>query len=221
MPILNQIELYLEGEYSKEEKKDFLFKSRCICNYWEREINKLKFITDFSRINVYVSDGTKEIKVQSMQSVPFLEVVINYPLDSILYLEENELQGHYIAILCNAISAAESYMPVPLIHSKNILKKFEEGGFQNEWVHAERFWHRKSIESKVVASLTVSEFKLTQLVYLNDQLIAKEVVASTLPREILFDYYLGKLSITRFNILEYKRGKDILTRFDLSCNEFV
>ena len=67
MPKLSQIELYLDGNYSKEDKKVFLFKSRCLCNFWEREISKLKFTSKYSRINVYVTDGSTEIRVQPMK----------------------------------------------------------------------------------------------------------------------------------------------------------
>ena len=167
MPKLSQIDLYLDGNYSEEDKKVFLFKSRCLCNFWEREISKLKFTSKYSRINVYVTDGSTEIRVQPMKVVPFLEVVVHYPLEKISHLKDSQFQQHYIRILEKALSAAISAMPIPLEQSLDILQRFEANNYENEWVQSEKVSAKKSIESKVIATLSMHEFKLTQFVYLD------------------------------------------------------
>ena len=221
MPKLSQIELYLDGNYSEEDKKVFLFKSRCLCNFWEREISKLKFTSKYSRINVYVTDGSTEIRVQPMKVVPFLEVVVHYPLEKISHLKDSQFQQHYIRILEKALSAAISAMPIPLEQSLHILKQFEANKYENEWVQSEKVSAKKSIESKVIATLSMHEFKLTQFVYLDCKLADQLIIAKTLPRELLFNSYLGKLSISKGNILEYKKGKSTLSQFDLTSAKFI
>lgn len=221
MPKLSQIELYLDGDYSKEEKKEFLFKSRCASNYWEREISKLKFNTNYSRINVYVSDGSKEEKVQPMKAVPFLEVVVHYPIKGISNIEDTELQQHYIKILSIALSAVGSVMPIPFEQCMDILGSFKANNYKNEWVQAERAWVKKSIESRVTAKLSLNEFQLTQYVYVSNELVGKKVIVKSLPRELLFNEYLGKLSISKSGILEYKKGENVLSQFDLKSSRFT
>lgn len=220
MPKLSQIELYLDGDYSKEEKREFLFKSRSVCNFWEREISKLMFTSNYSRLNVYVSDGSKEEKVQPMKAVPFLEVIVHYPIKQISKVEDIELQRHFIKILGIALNATGSVMPIPFEQSMDILRRFEENNYKNEWVQAAGVWEKKSIESKVTADLSFSEFKLTQYVYESSELVGESVILNTLPREILFNEYLGKLSLSKCGILEYKKGKNVLSQFDIKSRRF-
>ncbi len=221
MPKLSQIELYLDGNYSQEDKKIFLFKSRCLCNFWEREVSKLKFTSKYSRINVYVTDGCTEVRVQAMKVVPFLEVVVNYPIEQISHLDDIQLQQHYMRILEKALSAAVSAMPIPLEKSLDILRRFEASNYENEWVQSERVWAKKSIKSKVIAELSMQEFKLIQFVYVDCKLAGQIIIAKTQPRELLFDGFLGELSISKSDILEYKKGKNILSQFDLKSAKFI
>ena len=167
-----------------------------------------------------MSDGSKEEKVQPMKAVPFLEVIVHYPIKQISKVEDIELQRHFINILGIALNATGSVMPTPCEQSMDILRRFEENNYKNEWVQAAGVWEKKSIESRVTADLSLSEFKLTQYVYESSELVGESVILNTLPREILFNEYLGKLSLSKCGILEYKKGRIVLSQFDIKSRRF-
>ena len=213
MVTLSQVELFLDGTYEKSEQKSFLFKSRCVCNFLERALSRERFEAELSRVNIHCSRSIQEPNASRNAITPLLEVKIAYDMPPVDSLVEAELQSHYADILLKGLSAARSYMAIPLDFCKEVLRDFESGGYQNRWVQAEKSWSRLGIRSEVVATLTASAFWLDQRVYSGEQLVAEERVWETRPREWLFHDYLGDLVMTRSGSVVYRAKKKVLTEF--------
>jgi len=220
MPVLNQIELFLDGIYPREEQKAFIFKSRCICNYLERALGEKGFETTLYRINIHCSKDENEAKVLPLKWEPFLEVRIKYDFPPLAELDESLLQGHYTQIIGSGLTAAESFMPVPRRYCMSILRRFVEEGRVNEWIQAEKNWSKLSLRSDVIARLTTKKFTLRQHIYRNGDPIAERQVVETKPREGLFIDYLGTLSLDRSGNIVYKRKGKALTKFDIETEQF-
>ncbi len=221
MPVFNQIELFLDGSYPREEQKSFIFKSRCICNYLEQALDKKGFETTLSRVNINCSKDESEVRLLPLKGAPFLEVCIKYDLPPFLELDEYLLQRHYMQIIDLGLTAAESFMPVPHSYCMTTLQRFESEGGINEWIQAQKSWKKWSVRCDVVAKLTMEKFTLLQCIYRDDDLIAKRQIAETKPREMLFIDYLGELSMDRSGNIVYKRKRKVLTKFRLETNEFI
>jgi len=221
MRVLNQIELFLDGSYPKEDQKAFIFKSRCLCNYLERALNQIRFETTLSRINIHCLKDAAEVRVQQLKDVPYLEVGLKYDLPSVSELDEFALQEHYIKIIDLGLKAAEDFMPVPYSYCMDIIQEFIKGGYKNEWVQDNKSWKKGGIHSIVLAELTMGKFFLTQSVYRDDDLVARKIIAEAMPREMLFLDYLGQLSMDRTGNIIYKRKRNVLSKFSLETNAFI
>lgn len=221
MTYFDQVELFLDRSYSVVEQKSFIFKSRCICNYVERALVEKNFETTLSRINIHCSKDESATGVLPLRGAPFLEVRIKYSLPSPSILDEPSLQRHFARIIDCGLKAAEDYMPIPRSYCLNVLRTFDEGGFENKWIQAQGNWENGSVRSDVVAQLTIEEFTMWQHMYRNSELIAKKQIVQTKPRKMLFSDYLGTLSANRSRQIVYKKRRKILTKFDLETNEFL
>ncbi len=221
MPVFNQIELFLDGSYSREEQKSFIFKSRCICNYLERALDENGFETTLSRVNIHCSKDDNQIRVLPLKGAPYLEVCIKYDLPLLLELGDDSLQRHYLKIIDMGLREAEKYMPIPHGFCMDVLEKFEDGGFTNEWIQSQKSWKKQSVRSDVIAYLAMDKFTLVQNIYRDGDLIATLQIAETKPREMLFIDYLGALSVDRSANIVYKRKRNVLSKFSLQENEFI
>jgi hypothetical protein len=221
MPAFSQIELYLDDSYETEENKNFIPRSRCSCNYLEKKLGELKFLTKYSRVNIYLSKKEGALKVAPLKGVPILGVTIDYDLKDVQNICDDRLQIHFIAIIERGLKAAEDFMPIPIVECLTFLNEFKENGFKNEWIQAQKEWKQKSIKSEVLASLTTLEFKLLQKIYENGNITAERIIAKTSPREIMFHDFLGSLTLDRTGVIQYKKGNQIISSFDTQKREFT
>lgn len=221
MPVLREIELFLDATYPAEERRAFIFKSRCMCNYLERALVQKQFETTRSRINIHSSREAGAVRVHPLKSEPFLEVSVNYDLPRLSELDDASLCGHFARIINLGLGAAEQFMPVPRRYCVSALRRFMERGCKNEWIQAEKHWDKLSLRCQVSARLSIEAFSLWQHVYRGGELVAGIHVAETKPREMLFVNYLGKLSLDRSGNIVYRcRGK-VLTKFDPRSSGFL
>ncbi len=221
MPILNQIELHFDGSYTLEERKEFLSKSRCICNYLERALLRIGFETALRRINIMCSRSSIEPQASKYTHEPILGVDISYDIPPVIDMEESVLQGHYAVMIVEGLRVAESFMELPMNECVSALREFELGGFKNEWVQARKSWSRVAMRSEVLARVTMDEFVLEQLMYSGDELVSTIEVAVTIPRELLFHKYLGSLSMDRSGNINYKSRGEPITTYDVEKSQWV
>jgi hypothetical protein len=118
------------------------------------------------------------------------------------------------------LSAAESFMPIPLAYCRKTLHEFKNGGFKNDWIQARNVWQKWSVRCDIEAKLTIEEFALLQRVYHNDILIVEREIVKSRPREALFVDFLGSLQLDRSGCIRYKARNKELTSFDLRTNRF-
>ncbi len=222
MPELNQIELFLDGSYSKDEKEGFIFKSRCLCSYLERALVKEAFATDYSRINIKCSKkGEMEEHARPLKRAPFLEVYIQYELPPIKSLCDDDLHGHFINIIVQGLGIAQTRMPIPLGFCVEIMREFEQNGYENSWIHSNKSWGRYSCRSLIEAKLTLDHFILHQSIYQSNELVSKKMIAETKPREMLFLPYLGRTKVVAGRYVLYEKSKHVISIFDLVEGCFI
>ena len=140
MKTLSQIELFLVKALPSNEEKIFLTKSRCVCNYLERKLSRLNFKTECSRINIKCVSSEEDVGTRQLKHEPYLEVCLMYSMPEIAKLDNQSLQQHYIQILKLGLKAAQDYMPVPYQFCIETLNEFQESGYLNEWVQADKAW---------------------------------------------------------------------------------
>lgn len=221
MPILDQIELFLEESYPPEERRGFIFKSRSICNYLERHLGEKAFHTSLGRINIHCTKDPLGVRVTPLKGVPFLEVNIVYDLPSISSLDGHALHQHFTKIIDLGLQSAEQFMAIPHAYCMEVLKKFMQQGCKNEWTQATKNWGNCSLRCNVIAELTTSEFTLTQYIYRDSSMIAVKQIVATKSREMLFIEYLGSLSLDRQKNIVYKRKTKLISKFNIETSSFV
>jgi hypothetical protein len=221
MLIFEQIELFLDGSYDKDERRSFIFKTRSICNFLERALAEKKFTAPLSRVNIFCTRSEEEVCVKRLKNENFLEVYILFDIPNILNLDGVKLQEQMKKIIGEGLQIASTFMDVPYEFCMETLQKFIDGGCVNRWVHTAKKWNRNELESKVIGALTTSKFSLIQQVYIGGTLECETKIAETKPRELVFNSLLGRLSKSADEKIYYKVGPDILTCFDVRSKQFV
>jgi hypothetical protein len=222
MTVLYHIELFLDGgSYSKEDRRCFIFKSRSICNYLERALKAKQFETTFSRINITCIKNASKAIVQQEKEDGILDVCIAYEMPSPMGLDVSSINAHITHILDSGLQAASTYIKVPHSFCMEVLQRFKDNGFVNEWLQASKKWPRENLESFVRAELTVEKFTLYQQIFRNNRLLGEKQIGVTKPREMLFEQLLGTLSIDRSGDIVYKKKKRVLSKFCVETCRFA
>jgi hypothetical protein len=217
--ILSQIELYLDGSFTKEEGSQFISLSRCICGFVERHLAKLQFQTTHHRINIYCSNEKLDTIVRPLSQTSFLEVRIPIPVPLTLKGSIVQLQNMYAKILQSGLQAAQVYMPVPLSQVDESIDEFRRIGYQNTWVQAERHWKKICLSCIIKANVTTEMFSLQQDVYVSNELIGSKTICTTNPREFIYCQYLGKLAL-KGNLISYSSTMGTISEFDIQKKTF-
>jgi hypothetical protein len=183
MTILKHIELFLDSTYSADEQKQFLFSSRCICNFVERMLEKEKIQSHFSRVNIHCSQNPKLVGVHKLKNEPYLEIIIHEEIERIDSLSYEAIQKQFSKIITKGFKVANAVTPMPLEECIMALKNFELNEFKNQWIHKDKSWPRWKCRCVITAELTIENFVLEQMIYSNGELIARHIVAKTKPRD--------------------------------------
>ncbi len=221
MPVLHQIEIYLDNSYSEGDQKSFLFKSRCVCNYLERRLASLKFISNYSRINIYLSKDKVESVAKPMKGDIILKVEIEYLIHKISTMPEDIFLKNCVSILTKGLIVASKAMPIPIEKCFEYLADFEKNDYKNEWIQAEKTWGRGELTSIVKARLTTKQFTLHQVVLEQTVIVFSKIIVKTAPRELLFYEFLGNLSKNNKGNIIYKRKNKIITKYDIIKRIYV
>ncbi len=220
MAELKEIEIFLDGTYSSQEQKSFIFKSRCACNYLERRLSSLKFKSPFSRLNIHCTKNDQLVCVRPLKHEPFLEIYIHVDLPLLDELSSDALQREFIRVIAEGLKAANRETPIPVEYCLNVLREFERNGFLNRWVHTEKSWIRQKCHCLIGVEITLDRCTIDQAIYISDQLVATHRIAETKPREGIFFDYLGKLSLGSNGVLIYKKSDRVLSSFNINTGKF-
>jgi hypothetical protein len=216
---LSQIELFLDGTYTKEEGMEFIFNSRCISGYLERALANLEFSTSLSRINIKCTKNKNDVGCRELNNAPYLEVVIFHDLSNFFDETIDNKQNIYIEVINSGLREAAGYMPIPLEFCANTLSSFKNEGYINEWVHLEKEWVTKNIRCVFRCDLKVDAFYQFQEIYINGDLVLNKLITRTKPRETLFFRDFGKASIKNENEIHYKNRKRLISTYNIELDE--
>jgi hypothetical protein len=221
MRTLRNVELHLDGTFPVEQAKRFLIASCAVCNFVEKHLKQIRFESPYSRVNIFCSAESRESYVRPYSFEPYLHVIIPFSPRPIEALSEAEAQQQFIRALSMGLEAARQFTPMPLYEAKIALANFERGGYLNKWEHLDKQWIRKDCQCIISMEVNMQCFIAHQAILVKNSLVANKRIAQTSPRDGLWVDYLGKLSITKANILEYKRADKLLSAFDLDKKTFL
>jgi hypothetical protein len=221
MPVLDQIELHLDGTYSNEEAKEFLWASRCCCNYLERALRGVGFKSKYSRLIILCTKDERDVVVRPLEHEPYLEAIVLFHATSPTALNPSAAQKQCMKAIMAGIELARIYTPLPVAECCRALQDFEAGGFVNQWVAREKSWSRLKCRCIIAAEMTMERLTLDQVVYLEGEHVADRRIAETKPREGLYEQYLGAFSSDAKGRILYKAKGGVLTVFDLAKRAFV
>ncbi len=173
----------------------FLKKSRCLCNFLEREVlRKVRFKTEgFNRIVIAMrTNPEKGVYVNSSQvacvELPF--VPSDYESK-----DGEALMHYYIDCLQRGLQKCARSIPIPLDALKQGIADFVSGGMENRWLFKNRAFKEHGLRSSLHCSLTPSEFSLRIQVWRKQDLVLDEEVLRTDPDEIAFQHRFRDLEI--------------------------
>ena len=219
MKKFTQIELFLDGSYSKEERVEFIFNSRCVCGYLERKLAELDFLTTLSRVNIKCTQNKDNIGCKELKGAPYLEVTIHQDLADFFRAKSEKKQKAYIQVIESGLKMAENFMPIPREFCVETLRTFEDNGHINEWVHLEKEWKKKRVKCVFRCNLKIDACYQTQEIYIDDKLVLKALITRTKPREFLFFQDLGKATLKNGHEIHYSKGKRSISIYNIETNK--
>ena len=220
MTDFNQIELFLDGTYTKEERVDFVFRSRKVCNYLERKLIDLKFKTDLNRVNFKISRDESVREVRRLKGAPFLEAKFFHNLPLVTEIPDYQLDQHLSEILRAGLPVAKEEMEIPIEFCNQVLAEFEEKDFLNTWIHSDKKWENESCRSVVEAELSMRSFTVTQRIYRDGRVVVSQRIGESKPRDMLFMPLLGKVKLEKDGHIVYENKGKIISKFSLEKNSF-
>lgn len=187
--------------YPTEIKGPFSFETRCLCNFVQRHIQTLKIHTpDFSRI--VISSDLKDIAVNSAGAlgVPFAPDIERYRCASPF-----EKQQYFIEVLTDGLLRANELHPLPLVEINAAIQKFVDNGYENNWTHTSKRFHKQGIAAELICRLTMTEFRLALVVTSRNGKRQEKTIFTSPPDEIFFHHEFKELIIRADSIVVTKR----------------
>lgn len=194
----------------------FLKRSRCVCNYIEREVLKsIRFQSDgFNRISIAMcSEPSREPFVNSSKVL-----CVDLPFDRKGY---DALQGDEVLLFCiDAIgegvrALSKSY----LLPQERILKGLNEfvlGGMENKWVHKKRKFRSVGLMACLNCQLTQDAFTLTLDVFKGEDHLFDSCILRTDPDENAYEYKFKDIRLEGDQLVVTSQAIDPLYRVSLS-----
>lgn len=173
----------------------FLKRSRCLCNYLEREVLKaLKFRSEgFNRIVISVcTKPAEEFEINSCQ-VACVEIPFNrkeYESKS-----DEALMHYYAECLSRGLKLCAQSVSIPLDELLAGINSFMAGGMKNEWVYKSRTFREHQLKTSLLCSLSPEKFKLKLQIWRAKELIFDKVILRTDPDEIAFEHRFRNVDV--------------------------
>jgi hypothetical protein len=174
-----------------------------------------QFDTKRSRVNIFCVKENINGFAKDLVDPPILEVRLHCDISNFFESSFDNRQQIYMQVIDSGLSVAEQFMPLPRKYCLERLRKFSQNGYLNEWVYLDKEWKNKGIRSLFRCSVSKDEFSQTQEVYIDGNLVCKEIIAKTKPREFLFHEYLGKATLINGNEIQYTKNNRMLSIYNL------
>ena len=173
----------------------FLKKSRCLCNYLEREVLKpLKFRCEgFNRIVIEVcTNPTYEFHVNSCQVA-----VVAIPFHKVVYESKqgDALTFYFAECLRTGLDQCFQSASIPRHELFAGIDRFIEGGMKNEWLYKSRTFREHRLKANLLCSLSPERFELTMQIWHAKKLVFDQVILRTDPDEIAFEQEFRNMEI--------------------------
>jgi len=199
--ILKELYLYPDlVEYPKEITSAVRDQTRCLCNFLERNsLKKIKFKTEsFKRICIVGHDvPDKKVFINSC-NVAVKEAIFDKYLYDFRKKSEQDLHEFFISWLMSGLECLNEQLAIPLENIEEGVQLFRDGDYKNEWIYKSKKIAGTNYKATLKCCLTMNEFKLYLVIDSKSEVIAEELVITTIPDEIVF--------VRKFNDLVVHNG---------------
>lgn len=209
-------------EYPDEVSDPFSFETRCLCNYVQRPMRKMRIETEGFNNIVIRGDPSPDEKSRLVHEkslrVPFVPDLERYK-DS----TDEEKQQYFIEILTEGLHSANDFQSLPLSALLELVSEFRAGGYRNCWTHKSKLLRGYGVRAALGCELTMHEFKLTLSVSRKNETVIAKQILSTKPDEICFYHQFKDIVIRDESLVVTKRMSfdDELIRIPLSILDGV
>ena len=193
-----------------------LKRSRCLCNFLEREVlKKTLFDADgFCRIVVGLKTSPSEGVVVNTSKV----AVVDVRFDKIQYESKNgkDLMSYLVDRLQEGLCKCSRHVRIPLKELLTGIDEFITNGMKNEWTHKTRAFRKHGILANLNCRLTMEEFELSLQIMRDQELIVDKVILRTDPDEIAFEQRYKDIEIHKDQLTVTAKRGDPLWHCSLS-----
>jgi hypothetical protein len=186
--ILKHLYLYLnEDDFPDDVQVPFGFKTRYLCNYLERELRRLRYMTEgFSKICVR---GCIDA-ISNCPIVPENAAMASVVFDRREYesLAPEEHHEFFIRMLVGGLEKCARFHRIPLAEMCACLDEFRRGGYRNDWVHETKTLRQVGLRASLLCRLDVDAFVLTLRLERNGTTVLEDAILKTKPDELVFSH---------------------------------
>ncbi|WP_397385119.1 hypothetical protein [Prosthecobacter sp.] len=215
-----ELQLILGDGFSKEEAVAVTMGSRSMLNFVERRLAVGRHESEFTKLNIYCSKSAADSNLIRYKE-PKGFVGIKVQMDPGDFLSPlTRFQETCALMVREGVRAASQHIPLPEEDVSRAIGNFIDGGFVNQWIHADKTWKRAGFRSIVRCDLRTDAFVLTQSFYRDQKLLADAMIARTKPREFLFHPLLGKLTHSHSQIA-FRTPERIISSYDMETGKLL
>lgn len=185
--ILKELYLYPDlAKYPKDLTNCMRDKTRCLCNYLERNVLKrLRFKTEnFKRICVIGSQEPNEKVIVNTSNVACVEV--RFDENEYLSMSGVQLEEYFISLLLEGLANLDKNHPIPIAELSKGVESFRNDGYKNQWVHKSKAIKGTGLKANLNCVLTTEKFILTLSICKDNNVVYENEVLNTPPDEIVF-----------------------------------
>ena len=208
------IQILLNNEYTDSERKAVIVNSRTICNFVEKAIYPLNHRCEFARLVIECSKSEKKEEFRKIKDPKMATVYLQNDISGFDENNEEKLSAFEILIR-QGIQVASKYALLPLDNVFKALDEFKRKEYVNKWVHADKTWKSKQLNCLIECNHKIDEFELTQKIYKNEKLVQETVIVREMPRELLYQQYLGKLTLEDSNNVVYATKGKVISIYNI------
>jgi hypothetical protein len=185
--ILKELYLYPDlVEFNDEVVHPFRDQSRCICNYLERRLKSVKFVTnDFKRICfVGKRKPSAECFVNSSKVL-----IVEIPFDENQYktIKKDKLNIYFSKMLVLGIEKCQTKYDIPGKVLIKGLSEFRENNYINKWTFKTKLLKQIGVTCTLECELTIDYFCLSLRILKGNDIILDRAILKTEPDEIVFN----------------------------------
>lgn len=186
--ILKNIYLFPElSDYGREITYPFKEQTRSLCNFIERRLKEIKYLTEGYKTVCFVGKKkpSEDFFINSSGSL-CIDVYID--TDKYKSYQIKDLNVYFIEVLKDGLNkkGVSDYLPIDEILSA--INDFESQGYVNEWLYKRKVFKKVDLECSLLCNHSITDFELRLVVLHKGNVFFNDVILRTPPDELAYHY---------------------------------